>query len=180
MSMRCWSCSTLGCNGKYATKFVQKFFKKEDNQSPLVRTTIKLNVKKYNVRFLIGFVRIVVGVSNRLLCTRYEHQAYWKNGEFIDQLLFAFQEEELCFMGGGESVRSHGIKREQIFCERAYCLSYTLSIKRSKTGFLYLKNKGIFTLFRDTEIFQNPFLVILHHYAYVLYTKYWNTTVLAW
>jgi len=39
-----------------------------------------------------------------------------------------------------------------------------------------LKNNGIFTLFKSTYVFQNPFLVILHRYAYVLYTQYSNTT----
>jgi hypothetical protein len=30
--------------------------------------------------------------------------------------------------------------------------------------------------FKVHMLFQNPFLVILHHYAYVLYTQYSNTT----
>jgi hypothetical protein len=96
-------------------------------------------------------------------------------GNLSTKLLFAFQ-EELCFMGGvGAKPRNEtgtNILR--------MCLLFILNlcIKRSKTGFLFLENKGIFTLFRRTEIFQNPFLVTLHHYAYVLYTQYSNTSVL--
>ena len=152
MSMRCWACSTLGSNGKCTTNFDQKRVLRKRWPKPIREDNNKTNCREIRC---ITFVRI------RQTHGRYQWPAavnmavstpaYWKHGEVLDKLLFAFH-VELCSMGwvganprdkmGTDILRTCGLFILQTLHETRYNRVFVL------------KSNGIFTLFQSTYVFS--------------------------